>query len=175
METTTGATQPTSGWLTVGKVAKVLLWLVYAWLLVNLVILTLAFILQLLGANPSAGFVEFIYRSAARTMAPFRGMFEPTPLNGDSVLDTSILFAMIIYALAAMFLSYAIDWVSAKTTLPPTPQRRTRPPAAGAAPPPPQHQAPPQYPQAPQYQPAPQPQQPQQPPQPPGQSSSSSW
>ena len=171
METTTGATHPTSGWLTVGKVAKVLLWLVYAWLLVNLVILTLAFILQLLGANPSAGFVEFIYRSAARTMAPFRGMFEPTPLNGDSVLDTSILFAMIIYSLAAMFLSYAIDWVSAKTTLPPTPPRRTatRPPAAGA---PPQQQAQPQYQQAPQYPQAPQPQPPQQPP---GQSSSSSW
>ena len=175
METTTGATHPASGWLAVGKVVKVLLWLVYAWLIVNLVVLLLAFFLLLFGANPSAGFVEWVYRSASRTMAPFRGMFEPIQLNGESVLDTSILFAMIIYSLAALFLRYAIDWVTAKVTPPPAPQRAmaARPPVAGAAPPPPQHQ--PQYQQPqPQYQqPQPPPAQPPQPP--PAQPPSSSW
>jgi uncharacterized protein YggT (Ycf19 family) len=126
METTTGATHTGSGWLTAGKVAKVLLWLVYAWLLVNLALLALAFVLLLFGASPSASFVEWVYRSAARTMAPFRGMFEPIQLNGESVLDTSVLFAMIIYSLAALFLRYAIDWVSARVS--PPPPRPPRPP-----------------------------------------------
>jgi uncharacterized protein YggT (Ycf19 family) len=138
METTTGATHTASGWLTAGKVAKVLLWLVYAWLIVNLVVLLLAFVLLLFGANPSASFVEWVYRSASRTMAPFRGMFEPIQLNGESVLDTSILFVMIIYSLAALFLRYAIDWVSARVTPPrPSHQMAGRPPAAAAPPPPP--------------------------------------
>jgi uncharacterized protein YggT (Ycf19 family) len=117
---TTEATH--SGWLTVAKVAKLLLWLVYAWLIANLVLLVLAFILQLLGANPEAAFVEWVYRSVARTMAPFRGMFEPVPLSDDSVIDTSLLFAAIIYSLAALFLRMAIDWVS---------ERITRRPSAG--------------------------------------------
>jgi hypothetical protein len=30
-------------------------------------------------------------------MAPFRGLFEPVPLDGRSVLDPSILFAMLVY------------------------------------------------------------------------------
>lgn len=111
---TTEATH--SGWVTVAKVARVLLWLVYAWLIVNLVLLVLAFVLQLFGANPQAAFVEWVYRSVARTMAPFRGMFEPVPLSDDSVIDTSLLFAAIIYSLAALFLRMAIDWVSERVT-----------------------------------------------------------
>src|SRR5512132_2563805 len=120
-----------SGWLTVGKVAKVLLWLVYAWLLVNLVLLLLAFVLLLLGASPDASFVEWVYRSVQRTMAPFRGMFEPVPLSGQSVLDTSLLFAAIIYSLAALALRAAIDWLTVRTTPRHAPPDRLPPPPAG--------------------------------------------
>jgi hypothetical protein len=109
---------PDSGWLTMGRLAKALLWFIYAWLIINLVLLLLAFTLRLLGANPSASFVDWVYDSVTRTMAPFRGMFQPLPLGDESVLDTSLLFAMIIYALAALFLRSAIDWVTAKTTPP---------------------------------------------------------
>jgi uncharacterized protein YggT (Ycf19 family) len=105
-----------SGWLTVANVAKLLLWFVYAWLIVNLVVLLLAFTLRLLGANPSAAFADWVYRSVDRTMAPFRGMFEPLALNDRSVLDTSLLFAVIIYALAALFLRFAIEWLTGRVT-----------------------------------------------------------
>jgi uncharacterized protein YggT (Ycf19 family) len=105
-----------SGWLTVANVAKLLLWFVYAWLIVNLVLLLLAFTLLLLGANPSAAFTDWVYRSVDRTMAPFRGMFEPLALNDQSVLDTSLLFAVIIYALAALFLRFAIEWLTKRVT-----------------------------------------------------------
>jgi uncharacterized protein YggT (Ycf19 family) len=110
-----------SGWLTAANLAKVLLWFVYAWLIVNLVLLLLAFTLRLLGANPAASFTDWVYRSVARTMAPFRGMFEPLALNDQSVLDTSLLFAVIIYSLAALCLRSAIDWVTKRVT----PHRRT--------------------------------------------------
>ena len=138
MQTTTTETAH-EGWLTVGKVAKVLLWVVYAWLIVNLIILLLAFVLQLFGASPTAAFVEWVYRSASRTMAPFRGMFEPVPLSGQSVLDTSLLFAMIIYGLAALALRAAIDWLTRLIARPAAPAYRPdrqppppRPTAPGA-------------------------------------------
>ena len=96
--------------LTVGTISKALLWVVYVWVFLNLVLLFLAFVLRLLGANPEADFTQWVYRSVSRSMAPFRGMFEPIPLNDQSVLDTSLLFAMIVYGLAALFLRAGIDW-----------------------------------------------------------------
>ena len=105
-----------SGWLTAANLAKVLLWFVYAWLIVNLVLLLLAFTLRLLGANPAASFTDWVYRAVVRTMAPFRGMFEPLALSDQSVLDTSLLFAVIMYSLAALFLRSAIDWLTKRVT-----------------------------------------------------------
>lgn len=45
-------------------------------------------------------------------MAPFRGLFETIAVTDQSVLDTSLLFAMIIYGLVALFLKAAIDWLA---------------------------------------------------------------
>jgi len=94
------------------RIGRALLWLVYAWVVVTVVLLFLAFLLQLFGANPTAGFVQWVYRSTERAMAPFRGIFEPVPLSDQSVLDTSILFAIIVYGFVAMGLNLAVDWVS---------------------------------------------------------------
>jgi Na+-translocating ferredoxin:NAD+ oxidoreductase RnfA subunit len=98
--------------LTIGVMARALLWVVYAWLLVNLALLLAAFVLRLLGANPEAGFTEWVYRSVQRTMAPFRGIFEPLSISDQSVLDTSLLFAMIVYGFIALCLRAAVMWVS---------------------------------------------------------------
>jgi uncharacterized protein YggT (Ycf19 family) len=98
--------------VTVGTIAKALLWVVYVWVVLNLVLLFLAFVLRLFGANPEAGFTQWVYRSVSRSMAPFRGIFEPIVLSDQSVLDTSLLFAMIVYGLAALFLRAGIDWAS---------------------------------------------------------------
>jgi uncharacterized protein YggT (Ycf19 family) len=94
------------------RAAQVLLWLIYAWVTVTLVLLFLTFILQLFGASPTAGFVEWVYRSTERAMAPFRGIFEPVALTDQSVLDISVLFAMIVYAFVGLGLHAAIDWVT---------------------------------------------------------------
>jgi uncharacterized protein YggT (Ycf19 family) len=96
------------------RVGRALLWLVYAWVIITLVLLLLAFFLLLFGADTSAGFVQWVYRSTERAMAPFRGIFEPIVLSDQSVLDTSVLFAMIVYGFIALGLRFAIDWVTGK-------------------------------------------------------------
>jgi len=94
------------------KTGRVLLWLVYVWVTLTVVLLLLAFILLLFGADPAAGFVQWVYRSTERAMAPFRGIFEPVVLSDQSVLDVSVLFAMIVYSFTALGLNAAIDWVT---------------------------------------------------------------
>jgi uncharacterized protein YggT (Ycf19 family) len=96
------------------KVCRALIWIVYAWVAVTIVLLFLAFLLQLLGADPTAGFVEFIYRSTERAMAPFRGIFESVPLSDNSTLDISILFAIIVYSFVALGVGIGLDWVTGK-------------------------------------------------------------
>jgi Na+-translocating ferredoxin:NAD+ oxidoreductase RnfA subunit len=98
--------------VTVGTISKILLWVVYVWVVLNLILLFLAFWLRLFGANPQAEFTQWVYRSVSRSMAPFRGIFEPIVLSDQSVLDTSLLFAMIIYGVVALLLRAGIDWVS---------------------------------------------------------------
>lgn len=61
-------------------------------------LLSLRFILQLLGANQSNEFVNFIYGLSGLFVAPFYGIFgEPT--LGQSQFATSTLVAIIVWAL----------------------------------------------------------------------------
>jgi hypothetical protein len=91
-------------------VGRAIVWLVYAFAIVAIVIATIAFFLQLFGASTSSGFVQWIYRSASRITAPFRGIF-PSHTNGQSVLDVSLLFAIIMYALFALLVNTLIDFI----------------------------------------------------------------
>ena len=63
------------------RAARALTYLVYAFTIIALVILVLGFFLPLFGANPEAGFAEWVYRSLDRVMAPFRGIFESIGLT----------------------------------------------------------------------------------------------
>jgi uncharacterized protein YggT (Ycf19 family) len=98
--------------ITLVRIARILTYLVYAFVLITLVILVLGFFLLLFGANPDAPFSEWAYRSLDRVMAPFRGIFESVQLNGESVLDTSVLFAMIVYGIVGIALSALIHWLT---------------------------------------------------------------
>jgi uncharacterized protein YggT (Ycf19 family) len=98
------------------RAARLLTYLVYAFVLVALTILAFGFILLLFGANPDAQFAEWVYRSLERVMAPFRGLFEPVVLDGDSILDPSVLFAMIVYGFAGLLIKGLIDWLTRRLT-----------------------------------------------------------
>ncbi len=72
------------------------------WMVLGLVegLLVIRFLLRLLGANPGAGFAQFIYGVTALPMAPFVALF-PSPSYQGSVLEITSIVAMIVYALLA--------------------------------------------------------------------------
>lgn len=89
---------------------------VYVYFVIVEIILALGFFLLLLGANPTSGFVDWVYRSMDRAMQPFRGIFSSVELGQmpnevDSVFDTSVLFAMIVYAILVLAISAVVDWL----------------------------------------------------------------
>jgi uncharacterized protein YggT (Ycf19 family) len=98
--------------IVVARIARALTFLVYAFVIVALIILLLGFVLQLFGANPDAPFAQWLYRGLKRVMAPFRGLFEPVELDGRSVLDISILFAMLVYGIVGLALHALIERLS---------------------------------------------------------------
>ena len=91
-------------------VGRAIVWLVYAFAIFAIIIATLAFVLQLFGADPASEFASWVYRSASRVTAPFRGIF-PSHTNGNSVFDVSLLFAIIMYALFALLVNALIDYL----------------------------------------------------------------
>jgi uncharacterized protein YggT (Ycf19 family) len=101
----------------VEKVARALVYLVYFWVMLSIAILVTGFFLLLFGANPDASFAEWVYRALDRVMKPFRGIFESVDLSGNSVLDVSVLFAMIVYGMLALALRALIDWLTYRIVL----------------------------------------------------------
>lgn len=63
-------------------------------------LIAIRFVLRLLGANPNAGFAEFIYGVTAPLVAPFVGLFG-SPSAGGSVFELTSVVALIVYALVA--------------------------------------------------------------------------
>lgn len=96
------------------RIARWLVMFVYVLAMVSVVMLTITFFLRLFGASTTAPFVEWIYRSEGRAMTPFRGIFPPIETDGRSVLDVSILFAMLMYGLLAVAVHGAVDWFDRK-------------------------------------------------------------
>lgn len=97
--------------------ARALTYFVYAFLLIVEIILALGFFLKLFGANPSSGFVEWAYRNLDSAMKPFRNIFAPIELgvNGNDVqatLETSIIFAMVVYGIIVITVSALISWMT---------------------------------------------------------------
>jgi hypothetical protein len=72
-------------------------------------LIAVRFILKLLGANPAAGFAEFIYGVTAILVAPFVGLFG-NPQTSGSVLEISSLVAIVVYALVAWLLA-KLAWI----------------------------------------------------------------
>lgn len=69
------------------------------------VLLAFRFVLKLFGANPTSGFVDFVYSVTGILTMPFDEIFSvTTPETGDvvrSVFEPSIIVAAVVYALVA--------------------------------------------------------------------------
>lgn len=100
-------------------VSHALAWLLHAYILLLEIILFLGFILLLFGANPTNSFVEWAYRNLDRAMKPFRGIFEPIELGTTgndvaAVVDTSVLFAMIMYGIVLVVVQNLLNWLDSR-------------------------------------------------------------
>jgi uncharacterized membrane protein len=72
-------------------------------------LIAIRFVLKALGANPGAGFADFIYGITGIFVAPFMGLFG-TPQSSGSVLELNSLVALIVYALLAWLLG-RLAWI----------------------------------------------------------------
>lgn len=84
------------------RVGRGVVWFAYAFVVVNLVLFALAFVLRLFGASPDAGFTQWVYRNTEFAMRPFRGIFPSREFGRASVLDTSLMFGALVYLFVAM-------------------------------------------------------------------------
>jgi uncharacterized protein YggT (Ycf19 family) len=96
------------------RISRALILFVYAFAIACIVILAMAFFLQLFNANTTASFVDWVYRAARRIMQPFRGIFPSVQGEQGSVFDVSMLFAMFMYGLLALAAHGLIDWIDRK-------------------------------------------------------------
>jgi uncharacterized protein YggT (Ycf19 family) len=95
-------------------ISRAIILFVYAFAIACIVILAIAFFLQLFNANQTAPFVDWTYRAAKRIMQPFRGIFPSVEGEQGSVFDVSMLFAMFMYGLLALGLHALIAWIDRK-------------------------------------------------------------
>lgn len=72
-------------------------------------LIVIRFVLKALGANPSAGFAEFIYGVTYPLVLPFVGLFG-NPTAQGSVLEMHSIVALIVYALLAWLLA-KLAWI----------------------------------------------------------------
>jgi hypothetical protein len=92
-------------------------YLVYFIFAVLDVLLAFRFILQLLGANASNSFVDFIYNLSAIFVTPFIGIFNESLARGavtTSVFEPATIIAFIVYALVAWGIVTLIEVASGR-------------------------------------------------------------
>ena len=67
-------------------------------------LLLIRFVLKALGANPEAGFAQFIYGVTGPLVAPFAGLFGTPQAASGATLELHTLIAVVMYALVAWLL-----------------------------------------------------------------------
>jgi len=72
-------------------------------------LIAIRFVLKALGANPNAGFAEFIYGLTYPLVLPFIGLFG-NPTAQGSVLELHSIVALVVYALVAWLLG-KLAWI----------------------------------------------------------------
>jgi uncharacterized protein YggT (Ycf19 family) len=74
------------------------------------VLILIRIVLELLAANPGAGFSSFIYTITDPLVAPFRGVF-PTPQSHGNVLDLAAVLAIVVYALLTWAVARIVELI----------------------------------------------------------------
>ena len=83
------------------------------------ILIVLRIILKLIGANPDNPTVALIYGFTALFLIPFAGLIKSPEING-MILETSSIFAIVIYALTAVAFEKLIWLLSSRPRSPVT-------------------------------------------------------
>lgn len=98
------------------KVARAMVWFLYAITVVTVVVLLLAFVLRLLGASTDAAFTRWVYRSSESMMRPFRGIFPVQEVGEQSVVDVSLLIGAVAYLMLAVGVDALVQRIDRAST-----------------------------------------------------------
>lgn len=93
------------------RISKIIAFVMYAWVFAGIVLMGLRVFLLLFSANPTTPFVEFVYRTSADYLEPFRGIFPPRAVSETGYFDVAALFAIIIYLLLAWGFSALLQYI----------------------------------------------------------------
>lgn len=93
------------------RISKLIAWIMYIWVFIGIVLLGLRIFLLAFSANITTPFVEFVYRTSADYLAPFRDIFPPRQISETGYFDVAALFAIIIYLLVAWGFSSLVGYI----------------------------------------------------------------
>jgi uncharacterized protein YggT (Ycf19 family) len=96
------------------RASKIIAYIMYVWVFIGIVALGLRLFLLAFSASVTAPFVEFVYRTSAQYLEPFRGIFPPRQLGETGYFDVAALFAIIMYLLLAWGFSALITYVQSR-------------------------------------------------------------
>lgn len=96
------------------RISKIIAYVMYAWVIIGVVSLSLRVFLLAFSANPETPFVKFVYRTSGDYLNPFRGIFEAKAVGETGYFDVAAMFAIIIYLFIMWGFSALIKYVQYK-------------------------------------------------------------
>lgn len=96
------------------KFSKIIVWLLYFWVMFGVIMLVLRVFLLAFSANMSAGFSRFVARTSDDYLEPFRGIFTGREVGETGYFDVSAVFAIIVYLFIAWGFHSLIDYLQGK-------------------------------------------------------------
>lgn len=96
------------------RISKLIAYVLYFWIIIGVISLSLRVFLLLFSANPNTSFVDFIYRLSADYLEPFRGIFPPKAVSETGYLDVAAMFAIIVYLFVMWGVSALISYLQYK-------------------------------------------------------------
>jgi uncharacterized protein YggT (Ycf19 family) len=96
------------------RFSKVIVWVMYVWVLIGVISLSIRVFLLATSANTATGFANFIMNVSRDYLEPFRGIFPGKDVGTTGYLDVSAIFAIIVYLFVLWGFRSLIDYVQNK-------------------------------------------------------------
>lgn len=96
------------------RASRLIAYVLYAWTTIGVVLLGLRVFLLAFSANTATPFVEFVYRTSADYLVPFRGIFPPKSFGETGYFDVAALFAIVIYLLVSWVIGELVRYIQYK-------------------------------------------------------------